>query len=195
MTSPATVKPTRRILGREKAQFFFDRLLDHYFTENDVRAMAELGANVIRIPFNSAMALVGLERFPEQARQREEMAAFMDEALSEIPGVRVLPLDERHTTRSFYRYIFAINPAEFGVEHDVLCGALDAEGIECWVGYEAMHKPLMGFAGHYCPRSPAPVDSLSRDTRSSSRAIVVRMSELNGGSTLPDWPLGRLPNW
>jgi hypothetical protein len=54
--------------------------------------------------------------------------------------VRVLPRDERHTTRSFYRYIFAINPDEFGVEHDVLCGALDAEGIECWVGYPAMHN-------------------------------------------------------
>jgi hypothetical protein len=26
------------------------------------------------------------------------------------------------------------------VEHDVLCGALDAEGIDCWTGYEAMHN-------------------------------------------------------
>jgi endoglucanase len=41
-----------RILGRDKAQFFFDRLLDHFFTEEDVKAMAKLGANVIRIPFN-----------------------------------------------------------------------------------------------------------------------------------------------
>ncbi len=41
-----------RILGRDKAQFFFDRLLDHFFTEDDVKAMAKLGANVIRIPFN-----------------------------------------------------------------------------------------------------------------------------------------------
>ena len=29
-----------RIIGREKAQFFFDRLLDHFFTEDDVKAMA-----------------------------------------------------------------------------------------------------------------------------------------------------------
>jgi hypothetical protein len=59
--------------------------------------------------------------------------------LSEIKGVKVMKRDERHTTRSFYRYIFAIDPGEFGVEHDVLCGALDAEGINCWTGYEAMH--------------------------------------------------------
>jgi aryl-phospho-beta-D-glucosidase BglC (GH1 family) len=41
-----------RIIGKEKARFFFDRLLDHFFTEEDVKAMAKFGANVIRIPFN-----------------------------------------------------------------------------------------------------------------------------------------------
>jgi aryl-phospho-beta-D-glucosidase BglC (GH1 family) len=41
-----------RILGKGKAHFFFERLLDHFFSEDDVRAMAALGANVIRIPFN-----------------------------------------------------------------------------------------------------------------------------------------------
>jgi dTDP-4-amino-4,6-dideoxygalactose transaminase len=98
-----------------------------------------MGGNYRMTEFQAALALVGVERFPEQARQRESMAAYMDEALSEIPGVRVLPRDPRHTTRSFYRYIFAIDPAAFGVEHDVLCAALDAEGVDCWVGYEAMH--------------------------------------------------------
>jgi len=88
----------------------------------------------------AALALVGIERFSAQAKQREEMAAYMDEALSEIPGVRVLKHDERHTTRSFYRYIFAIDPNQFGVEHDVLCDALEAEGISCWTGYEAMNN-------------------------------------------------------
>lgn len=100
----------------------------------------QVGGNFRLSEIAAALALVGLERFPAQAKQREEMAAYMDEALSEIPGVRVLPRNPRHTTRSFYRYIFAINPAEFGVEHEVLCAALDAEGVDCWVGYEAMHN-------------------------------------------------------
>ena len=56
-----------------------------------------------------------------------------------MPGVRGFSRDPRHTTRSFYRYIFAIDPAQFGVEHDLLCKALSAEGVDCWVGYEAMH--------------------------------------------------------
>jgi hypothetical protein len=41
----------------------------------------------------AALANFGLERFPEQARQREEMATYMDEALNEVPGIRVLRPD------------------------------------------------------------------------------------------------------
>ena len=100
----------------------------------------QVGGNYRLSEIAAALALVGIERFPAQAKQREEMAAYMDESLSEIPGVRVLKRDSRHTTRSFYRYIFAIDPQVFGVEHDVLCAALDAEGVDCWVGYEAMHN-------------------------------------------------------
>jgi L-glutamine:2-deoxy-scyllo-inosose/3-amino-2,3-dideoxy-scyllo-inosose aminotransferase len=106
----------------------------------DPTGLAIQGGNFRLSELQAALALVGIERFPAQARQREEMAAYMDEALSEVKGVRVLKRDERHTTRSFYRYIFAIDSKEFGVEHDMLCGALDAEGIDCWIGYEAMHN-------------------------------------------------------
>ncbi len=98
-----------------------------------------MGSNFRLSEIIAALALVGLERFPEQARQREAMAAYMDEALSEVSGVRVLQRDPRHTTRSFYRYVFAVKPEEFGLEHDMVCAALDAEGVDCWTGYEAMH--------------------------------------------------------
>jgi len=100
----------------------------------------QVGGNYRLSEIAAALALVGIERFPAQAKQREEMAAYIDESLSEIQGVRVLKRDPRHTTRSFYRYMFAITPEEFGVEHEVLCAALDAEGVGCWVGYEAMHN-------------------------------------------------------
>ncbi|HJR80048.1 MAG TPA: DegT/DnrJ/EryC1/StrS family aminotransferase [Anaerolineales bacterium] len=106
----------------------------------DPNGLSMMGANYRLSELQAALALAGIERFPAQAKQREEMAAYMDEALSEIKGVRVMKRDERHTTRSFYRYIFAIDPQEFGIEHDVLCAALDAEGIGCWIGYEAMHN-------------------------------------------------------
>jgi L-glutamine:2-deoxy-scyllo-inosose/3-amino-2,3-dideoxy-scyllo-inosose aminotransferase len=100
----------------------------------------QVGGNFRLSEIAAALALVGIERFPAQAREREAMAAYMDESLSEIKGVRLLKRDERHTTRSFYRYIFAIDPNEFGMEHDLLIGALEAEGIEAETGYEAMNN-------------------------------------------------------
>jgi L-glutamine:2-deoxy-scyllo-inosose/3-amino-2,3-dideoxy-scyllo-inosose aminotransferase len=100
----------------------------------------QVGGNFRLSEIAAALALVGIERFPAQAKERETMADYMDESLSEIPGLRVLKRDPRHTTRSFYRYIVAIDPKEFGMEHDLFVGALDAEGIECWTGYEAMHN-------------------------------------------------------
>ncbi|KAF4448681.1 hypothetical protein F53441_7935 [Fusarium austroafricanum] len=40
------------VMGEEKAQFFFDRLLHHFFTDSDAAYFASLGLNCIRIPFN-----------------------------------------------------------------------------------------------------------------------------------------------
>jgi len=68
------------------------------------------------------------------------MLGYLEESLSEIPGVRLLKRDERHTTRSFYKFIFAVDPADFGFENFEICPALEAEGIPCWNGYEAMHN-------------------------------------------------------
>ena len=98
-----------------------------------------MGANYRMTELQAALAVVGLERFPEQAAQREETAAYMDEALSEIPGVRVLKRDLRHNRRSFYRYVFAIDPEVYGVTHEVITYALQREGIPAWEGYPAMH--------------------------------------------------------
>jgi dTDP-4-amino-4,6-dideoxygalactose transaminase len=98
-----------------------------------------MGSNYRMTEFQAALGIVALERFPEQIRQRAAMAGYLEESLSELPGVRLLKRDLRHTWRSFYRYVFAIDPQTFGADHDVVCAALASEGISCWVGYEAMH--------------------------------------------------------
>jgi len=97
------------------------------------------GANYRMSEMACALAAVGIERFPEQAKQREEMINYMEESLSEVPGVRLLRRDPRHTTRSFYQFIFAIKPETFGAGHEEVCAALEAEGIPCDTGYPAMH--------------------------------------------------------
>lgn len=98
-----------------------------------------MGSNYRMTELQAALVNVGIARFPEQARQREQMADYADEALSEVSGVRLLKRDPRHTMRSFYRYIFAIDPEVFCVDHRLVCAALNAEGIPCWEGYAAMH--------------------------------------------------------
>ncbi|KAM0327491.1 hypothetical protein ACHAQA_005779 [Verticillium albo-atrum] len=40
------------VLGKEKAEFFFSRLIHHFFTEADAALFASLGVNCLRIPFN-----------------------------------------------------------------------------------------------------------------------------------------------
>ena len=40
------------MLGASKAQFFFDRMLDHFFNEDDVIFLRKTGMNVVRIPLN-----------------------------------------------------------------------------------------------------------------------------------------------
>jgi len=113
----------------------------HEIESMDTSGLAfSMGANYRLPELQAALGNVAIERFPEQARQREEMAAYLEESLSEIPGVRLLKRDPRHTTRSFYRYIFAVQPEAFGAGHGLVCAALDAEGVSCWVGYEAMHR-------------------------------------------------------
>ena len=41
-----------RELGAERAQFFFDRLLDYFFAEDDVAYLKSLGSTVVRLPLN-----------------------------------------------------------------------------------------------------------------------------------------------
>ena len=40
------------VLGKEKADFYFDRFLDYFFTEKDAEFLASLGLNSIRVPIN-----------------------------------------------------------------------------------------------------------------------------------------------
>ncbi len=40
------------VLGPARAQFFFERMLDHFFNEDDVIFLRKAGASVVRIPLN-----------------------------------------------------------------------------------------------------------------------------------------------
>ena len=99
-----------------------------------------MGVNYRWSELHAALGLVALERFPEQMKQREAMADYLEESLSEVSGITLLKRDLRHTRRSFYRYVIKIDPEYFNCEHDVFCYALSGEGIPVDTGYPAMNR-------------------------------------------------------
>jgi len=98
-----------------------------------------MGTNYRMSELHATLGVIALERFPEQMKQRESMLGYMEESLSEVPGVSLLKRDLRHTRRSFYRYVISIDPEYFKCEHLEFCYALNKEGVPCWEGYQAMH--------------------------------------------------------
>lgn len=99
-----------------------------------------MGQNYRWSELHAALGLVALERFPEQFAERSAMADYLEEGLSDVPGITLLKRDLRHTRRSLYRYVFKIDPEFFGVRHDVFCQALSAEGIPVDTGYPVMSR-------------------------------------------------------
>ena len=98
------------------------------------------GGNYRMTELQAALLNVAIERFPAQFQQREAMADYMDEALSEVDGVRVLRRDPRLQKRAVYCYSFAIDPQNFGATNAVVARALTAEGIPCHRGYDPMYR-------------------------------------------------------
>ena len=99
------------------------------------------GANYRLSELNAALLVVAMRRFPEQQQERAMNGKRFERMASEIPGVRVMPHDQRITRWSFYNYILAIDPEAFaGSTNETVCAALEVEGIEAEVQYPPMSR-------------------------------------------------------
>jgi dTDP-4-amino-4,6-dideoxygalactose transaminase len=99
-----------------------------------------MGVNYRMSELHAALGVVALERFPKQFAQRAQMANYLEESLSEVPGIQLLKRDLRLTRRSLYRYVIKMDPEYYHCNHDMFCKALSAEGIPVDTGYPAMHR-------------------------------------------------------
>jgi dTDP-4-amino-4,6-dideoxygalactose transaminase len=107
--------------------------------KDDAESEYTFGANYRLGELPAALLTVAMRRFPAQQERRAELGAYFEELAAGVAGVRVMPHDPRITRWSFYRYILAIDPDAFaGRTHDVVCDALEAEGVGAWTGYEPM---------------------------------------------------------
>ncbi|MEM9949842.1 MAG: DegT/DnrJ/EryC1/StrS family aminotransferase [Cyanobacteria bacterium P01_D01_bin.36] len=115
-------------------------ILTKFIHFNGQEPAFSMGTNYRMTQFQAALGSIALERFSAQVEAREAMLNYLELQLPNVPGIRVLNPQTQHTKRSFYRYIFAIDPAIFGVVHNEVCLALQSEGIPCSTGYPAMHR-------------------------------------------------------
>ena len=99
-----------------------------------------MGVNYRWSELHASLGLVALERFPEQREQRQAMVDYLEESLSEVPGIRLLKRDLRLTRRSLYRYIIKIDPDFFRCNNETFCYALNSEGIPVDTGYPPMNQ-------------------------------------------------------
>jgi L-glutamine:2-deoxy-scyllo-inosose/3-amino-2,3-dideoxy-scyllo-inosose aminotransferase len=99
------------------------------------------GANYRLGELHAALLVVAMERFPEQQAQRAEAGKAFETMVADIPGVSVMPADDRITRWSFYNYVLRINPEAFGGQtNHVVCAAMEAEGIPAEVQYPPMSR-------------------------------------------------------
>jgi dTDP-4-amino-4,6-dideoxygalactose transaminase len=99
------------------------------------------GANYRLGELHAALLCVAMGRFPAQQEARAEAGSAFEGLVRDVAGVRVLEHDERITRWNFYRYVLAVDPEGFaGRTNQIVCDALEAEGVGAWTGYEPMSR-------------------------------------------------------
>lgn len=105
-----------------------------------------LGGNYRLSELAGAILRVQLRRYPVHLAQRQANAAYLERALSEVPGITPLRQDERVTSNAYHILFLRYNADAFGgASRERFLAALGAEGID------AMH------AGYSLPVYRQPV--------------------------------------
>jgi len=100
-----------------------------------------LGGNYRMTEFQAALLLSQMKRLPEQHAKRQENAAYLNELLSQIPGIKPQKRDPRVTSNAQHLYIFRYDSSAFaGLTRDKFINALQAEGIPCASGYVPLYR-------------------------------------------------------
>ena len=98
------------------------------------------GANYRLSELNAALLEVAMDRFPAQQEARAVAGARFEELAADVTGVTVMPPDDRITRWSFYNYLLKMDPEAFaGRTNEVVCAAMEAEGIQAEVQYPPMN--------------------------------------------------------
>jgi endoglucanase len=186
---PGDERGIRRVMaemiGAGKAQFFFDRMLDYLFAEEDVAFIKECGANVVRLPLNyrhfeSDVAPfkyveAGFQRLDRAVRWCSQYGVYVILDLHAVQGFQNTDWhcdnSSRHTffwTEKQYQDRFVALWEEFARRYN---------GNRIIAGYNLMNEPLVnapagrfGSATAYIPDWDM-INAIYRRTVSAIRAI------------------------
>jgi dTDP-4-amino-4,6-dideoxygalactose transaminase len=99
------------------------------------------GANLRITEFQAALLISQLSRLEEQARRREQNAAYLTELLRQIPGITPARMYEGCTRNSYHLYMFRYDPSHFGgLQRAKFTEAVRAEGVFCTGGYTPLYR-------------------------------------------------------
>lgn len=99
------------------------------------------GANLRMSEFHAALLLTQMKRLPDQAKTRDENAAYLTEMLREIPGILPARRYEGCTRSGLHLYMFRYKKEQFAnLPRGKFLNVLAAEGIRCSAGYGPLNK-------------------------------------------------------
>jgi dTDP-4-amino-4,6-dideoxygalactose transaminase len=94
-----------------------------------------LGGNYRLSELQGAILRVQLRRYPEQLRQRQANAAYVEQAVSELKGVSALRQDARVTSNAYHILFLRYDAEAFGgARKERFIAAMQAEGISGILG-------------------------------------------------------------
>jgi aryl-phospho-beta-D-glucosidase BglC (GH1 family) len=140
-------------IGADKAHFYFERLLDYFFTEDDVIFIKSTGANVVRIALNYRQ----FERDDHPFHYLEDGFARLDQAVDWCAKHGLYVILDLHAVQGWQNtdwHSDNANRASFFWTHShfqdrfvALWEVLAAryKGVEAIAGYNVMNEPATGW--------------------------------------------------
>ena len=123
----------------------------------------DLGYNFRFTNLQAAVGLGQLESIDRYLGMRRATAHRYNEALRDVPGVRV-PIEQPGCKSAYWMYAITIAPAVFGMTRDTLMAELKEKGIDSRMLFKPMHsQPVLQARGLADPK-PYPVTERLAET-------------------------------
>ncbi len=104
-------------------------------------AASRNGINLRMAEFQGALLLAQMTRLEEQARTREQNAAYLTSLLREVPGIKPAGMYEGCTRNAYHIYMMRYDADAFaGLPRAVFIKAMRAEGIPISPGYGRLNQ-------------------------------------------------------